>query len=52
MDPLSINLDGIPTKIKRLKIDLRQLILDIENPRIQYFLDTREPVWLVQKYDI
>ena len=41
MDPLSVNPDGIPTKIKRLKIDLRRLILDIENPRIQYFLDTR-----------
>jgi hypothetical protein len=41
MDSLSINLDGIPTEIRRLKIDLKQLILDIENPRIQYFLDTR-----------
>src|SRR4030066_1898849 len=41
MDPLSVNLDGIPTEIKRLKIDLKHLILDIENPRIQYFLDTR-----------
>ena len=40
MDSLSINLDGIPTEIRRLKIDLKQLILDIENPRIQYFLDT------------
>ena len=40
MDPLSVNLDGIPTKIKRLKIDLKHLILDMENPRIQYFLDT------------
>jgi len=41
--PLSVNLDGIPTGIKRLKIDLKRLILDIENPRIQYFLDTRQP---------
>jgi hypothetical protein len=41
MEPLSVNLDGIPTEIKRLKIDLKHLILDIENPRIQYFLDTR-----------
>jgi hypothetical protein len=41
MDSLSINLDGIRTEIRRLKIDLTQLILDIENPRIQYFLDTR-----------
>ena len=41
MESLSINLDGIPTEIRRLKIDLKRLILDIENPRIQYFLDTR-----------
>ncbi len=41
MDSITVNLDGIPTEIKRLKIPLKQLILDIENPRIQYFLDTR-----------
>lgn len=41
MDNLTVNLDGIPTEIKRLKIPLKQLILDIENPRIQYYLDTR-----------
>ena len=41
MDPLNVHLDGIPTEIRRLKIDLKQLILDIENPRIQYFLDRR-----------
>src|SRR4030043_1291200 len=41
MDPLNVHLDGIPTEIRRLRIDLKQLILDIENPRIQYFLDTR-----------
>jgi hypothetical protein len=41
MDTLTVNLDGISTEIKRQKIDLKQLILDIENPRIQYFLDTR-----------
>jgi hypothetical protein len=41
MDFLEISLDGIATEIRRLKIDLKQLILDIENPRIQYFLDTR-----------
>jgi hypothetical protein len=35
-----VNLDGIPIEIKREKIPLKQLILDIENPRIQYFLDT------------
>ena len=52
MDPLSVNLDGIPTEIKRLKIDLKHLILDTENPRIQYFLGTPQPGRLVQKYDI
>jgi hypothetical protein len=41
MEPLIVSLDGITTEIRRLKIDLKQLILDIENPRIQYFLDTR-----------
>ncbi len=41
MDTLTVNLDGISTEIKRIKITLKQLILDIENPRIQYFLDTR-----------
>jgi hypothetical protein len=41
MDALKVNLDGITTEIKRLKIPLSKLILDIENPRIQYFLDTR-----------
>ncbi|HLE18791.1 MAG TPA: hypothetical protein VI728_10960, partial [Syntrophales bacterium] len=41
MDTLSVNLDGIPAQIRRLKINLKQFILDIENPRIQYFLDTR-----------
>lgn len=41
MDSLIVNLDGIPTKICRLKIPLKKLILDIENPRIQYYLDTR-----------
>ncbi len=41
MENITVNLDGVPTEIKRLKIHLKQLILDIENPRIQYFLDTR-----------
>ena len=41
MDTLTINLDGISTEIRRQKIDLNKLVLDIENPRIQYFLDTR-----------
>ncbi len=41
MENIVVNLDGIPTEIKRKKIPLKKLILDIENPRIQYFLDTR-----------
>lgn len=41
MSNITINLDGIPTEIKRLKIPIKKLKLDIENPRIQYFLDTR-----------
>ncbi len=41
MSNIIINLDGIPTEIKRLKIPIKKLKLDIENPRIQYFLDTR-----------
>jgi hypothetical protein len=36
----SINLDGIATTIEREKIPLNKIILDIENPRIQYSLDT------------
>jgi hypothetical protein len=40
MQGISVNLDGIPTKIQRIKVPLSKLILDIENPRIQYFLDT------------
>ena len=41
MSNITVNLDGIPIEIKRLKIPLKQLVLDIENPRIQYFLDAR-----------
>jgi len=41
MSNITVNLDGIPIEIKRLKIPLKQLILDIQNPRIQYYLDTR-----------
>lgn len=41
MENITVNLDGISTEIQRLKIPLKQLILDIENPRIQYYLDTR-----------
>jgi hypothetical protein len=46
---LSVNLDGIPTEIKRQKLDLKLLILDIENPRIQYFLDNPQPGSLLPK---
>jgi hypothetical protein len=52
MDPLSVNLDGIPTEIKRHKVDLKLLILDVENPLIQYFLDNRQAGRLVQQYDV
>lgn len=41
MNNIVVNLDGISTEIKRSKLPLNNLILDIENPRIQYFLDTR-----------
>ena len=41
MNNIIVNLDGISTEIKLLKIILKQLILDVKNPRIQYFLDTR-----------
>lgn len=41
MTKININLDGVPTEIERTKISLNKLILDIENPRIQYYLDTR-----------
>lgn len=40
MHDIKVNLDGIPTIIQRIKVPLSKLILDIENPRIQYFLDT------------
>jgi len=36
----TINLDGITTRIERKIIPLSRIILDIKNPRIQYFLDT------------
>ena len=35
-----INLDGIETAIERKKISLDKVVLDIKNPRIQYYLDT------------
>jgi hypothetical protein len=40
MDKFSVNLDGILTTIERKNIPLKKIILDIENPRIQYFFDT------------
>jgi hypothetical protein len=40
MESIVVNLDGIPTKIVRKKVPVKSLKLDIDNPRIQYFLDT------------
>ena len=36
-----IPLDGVLTEVEMKNVDLKQIILDIENPRIQYHLDTR-----------
>jgi len=36
----TIKLSGISTPIEREKIPLNKIILDIKNPRIQYYLDT------------
>lgn len=41
MSSISVNLDGVPVEIQREKVLIKKLILDIENPRIQYHLDTR-----------
>jgi hypothetical protein len=41
MSKTIVNLDGKSTEILRQKIPLQKIILDIENPRIQYYLDTR-----------
>ncbi len=41
MNALSVNLDGRTVEIQRAKIPLIKLVLDVENPRIQYYLDTR-----------
>ena len=41
MNKIIVNLDGKSTEIQHIKIHLHSLILDIENPRIQYYLDTR-----------
>ena len=40
MEDITVNLDGKSTEIKRAKIPLNNIKLDIENPRIQYYLDT------------
>lgn len=37
---LTVKLDGMTTEIKRIKIPLEKIILDVENPRIQYCLDS------------
>lgn len=41
MSSISVNLDGRTVEIQRVQIPLIKLILDVENPRIQYYLDTR-----------
>lgn len=41
MVAIHIPLDGKITEVQRIKIPLKKMILDIENPRIQYYLDTR-----------
>jgi hypothetical protein len=41
MDKIIINLDGKPTDVVRQSIPLNKIILDVQNPRIQYYLDTR-----------
>ena len=41
MEKFTVNLDGITIEVSRQRIELGKLVLDIENPRIQYFLDTR-----------
>jgi hypothetical protein len=41
MNKIIVNLDGIETELVRDKIPLQKIRLDLDNPRIQYFLDTR-----------
>ncbi len=41
MNKIIVNLDGIETELIRDKIPLQKIRLDLDNPRIQYFLDTR-----------
>lgn len=40
-EKITVNLDGRPTLIHPQRIPLEKLVLDIENPRIQYYIDTR-----------
>jgi hypothetical protein len=37
----NLPLDGISTKVERRRVSLKQIILDVTNPRIQYYLDAR-----------
>jgi hypothetical protein len=41
VESLTVNIDGRSTIIERRKISLEKLVLDIENPRLRYHLDTR-----------
>jgi hypothetical protein len=41
VDSLTVNIDGRSTIIERKKLPLEELVLDIENPRLRYHLDTR-----------
>jgi hypothetical protein len=41
MRTISVNLDGLTVEIQQVQVPLKKLILDVENPRIQYYLDTR-----------
>lgn len=38
---VTIPLDGVPTSVQRTHVPLDSLILDVGNPRIQYYLDAR-----------
>jgi hypothetical protein len=41
METIQIPLDGVLTKIERHQLPLQKIVLDVTNPRIQYYLDTR-----------
>lgn len=41
MNTVEVNIDGRPTTILREALPLEKLILDLENPRLRYHLDTR-----------